>query len=112
MHILASPNPSNSHVKFGGGSSIYSSSDSNLSPPSTTIILSKTEKCVQTIESGDLSDKQDEKKSKEIENLMRATTELKQVLEVQRTKVRASKETIKRLLVEQSRMERKQVYLF
>uniref|UniRef100_A0A915LHL2 Protein kinase domain-containing protein n=1 Tax=Meloidogyne javanica TaxID=6303 RepID=A0A915LHL2_MELJA len=63
---------------------------------------------VQTIESGDLSDKLDEKKSKEIENLVRATTELKQVIEVQRIKVRASKETIRRLLVEQSRMERKQ----
>jgi len=41
---------------------------------------------------------------------MRATTELKQVIEVQRIKVRASKETIRRLLVEQSRMERKQVF--
>nr|CAD2172947.1 unnamed protein product [Meloidogyne enterolobii] len=98
-----------SNPKFGGGSSIYSGSDSNLSPPSTTNLnFSKTEKSVQTIESGDLSDKQDEKKSKEIENLVRATTELKQVIEVQRIKVRASKETIRRLLVEQSRMERKQ----
>lgn len=59
-----------------------------------------------------MSDKLDEKKSKEIENLMRATTELKQVIEVQRIKVRASKETIRRLLVEQSRMERKQVFFY
>uniref|UniRef100_A0A915N6Q4 Protein kinase domain-containing protein n=1 Tax=Meloidogyne javanica TaxID=6303 RepID=A0A915N6Q4_MELJA len=109
IHILSSP-ISNSNPKFGGGSSIYSGSDSNTSPPSTTTNLnfSKTEKSVQTIESGDLSDKLDEKKSKEIENLVRATTELKQVIEVQRIKVRASKETIRRLLVEQSRMERKQ----
>lgn len=110
IHILSSP-ISNSNPKFGGGSSIYSGSDSNTSPPSTTtanLNFSKTEKSVQTIESGDLSDKLDEKKSKEIENLVRATTELKQVIEVQRIKVRASKETIRRLLVEQSRMERKQ----
>ncbi|KAL7078410.1 hypothetical protein ACQ4LE_001983 [Meloidogyne hapla] len=108
IHILASP-ISNSNPKFGGGSSIYSGSDSNLSPPSTTnLIFSKTEKYVQTLESGDVCDKHDEKKSKEIENLVRATTELKQVIEVQRIKVRASKETIRRLLVEQSRMERKQ----
>ena len=59
-----------------------------------------------------MSDKLDEKKSKEIENLVRATTELKQVIEVQRIKVRASKETIRRLLVEQSRMERKQVFFY
>lgn len=52
---------------------------------------------------------QDEKKAKEVENLLRINEELKQSLEVQRSKVRASKETIKRLLIEQSRMERKQV---
>lgn len=83
-----------------------SSSDSNQSPPSM-----KTEKGVQTNESFDPMEagKIDEKKTKEIEGLVRANTELKQTLEVQKGKVRASKETIKRLLVEQSRMQRKQV---
>jgi hypothetical protein len=73
----------------------------------------KGEKAIQTVESHDALEagKQDEKKTKEIENLLRTNTELKQTLEVQRGKVRASKETIKRLLVEQSRMERKQVNL-
>ncbi|KAF7636889.1 Protein kinase domain-containing protein [Meloidogyne graminicola] len=65
------------------------------------------EKSVQTVECIDF-EKHEEKKSKEVENLLRATTELKQALEIQRSKVRASKETIKRLLVEQSRVERKQ----
>lgn len=51
----------------------------------------------------------DEKKAKEVENLVRMNTELKQSLDVQKAKVKASKETIRRLLIEQSRMERKQV---
>ncbi len=46
------------------------------------------------------------------EELLKANKELNQQLEVQRAKVRASKDTIKRLLIRQSRMERKQVSSF
>lgn len=85
-------------------------SDSTQSPP---LQPNKAEKCVQTNveshEQGEISRQADEKKAKEMENLVRMNTELKQNLEVQRIKIRASKETIRRLLVEQSRMERKKV---
>jgi hypothetical protein len=75
------------------------------------VSLHRAEKAIQTLESFDPTEagKQDEKKTKEIEGLLRANAELKQTLDVQKVKVRASKETIRRLLVEQSRMERKQV---
>lgn len=91
----------------------YSSGDSNQSPPSSS--SSKIEAEVQTdaileLEYSGLKQAQEDfKKDKYKEELLRINSELKQSLEIQRAKVRASKETIKSLLVKQSRMERKQV---
>uniref|UniRef100_A0A914HE53 Protein kinase domain-containing protein n=1 Tax=Globodera rostochiensis TaxID=31243 RepID=A0A914HE53_GLORO len=88
---------------------VYPSSDSNQSPPPQQTI--RAEKAVQagmdSPEQGELGKQMDDKKAKEVENLLRINGELKQSLELHKAKVRASKETIKRLMVEQSRMERK-----
>ncbi|KAL3116072.1 hypothetical protein niasHT_007372 [Heterodera trifolii] len=89
-------------------SNAYPSSDSNQSPPPQN---ARAEKGVQaggdSPEQSEMSKQMDDKKAKEVENLLRINMELKQSLEVHKSKVRASKETIKRLMVEQSRMERK-----
>ena len=105
--------PNNQNFTRVGIVAAYSSSDSNSNQSPPSALSAKIEKGVQTTENFDLTEagKQDEKKAKEIEGLLRANTDLKQSLEVHKGKVRASKETIKRLLVEQSRMERKQVFI-
>uniref|UniRef100_A0A915EVB0 Protein kinase domain-containing protein n=1 Tax=Ditylenchus dipsaci TaxID=166011 RepID=A0A915EVB0_9BILA len=92
---------------------LYSSSDSNQSPPSSS--SSKMEAEVQTDAladfeaAGSLKQMQEDFKKDQYKNeLVRMNNELKQNLEIQRSKVRASRETIKSLLIKQSRMERKQ----
>jgi hypothetical protein len=111
---MVHPSSTNQQIVRSGIVAAYSSSsdssNSNHNPLSTQ--STRIEKGMQTTETFDLMEtgKHDEKKAKEIETLLRANTDLKQTLEVQKSKVRASKETIKRLLVEQSRMERKQVF--
>ncbi|KAI1721198.1 protein kinase domain-containing protein [Ditylenchus destructor] len=96
---------------------VYSSSDgsnSNQSPPSSSS-ANRVEVEVQTdvipeIDGGGAIRQlqEDLKKDQFKQELMRMNNELKQSLEIQRAKVRASKETIKQLLIKQSRMERKQ----
>lgn len=94
----------------------YSSSDSNQSPPSSSF---KIDTEVQTdyssafdseyslIGSSALRLQEDNKKIKD--ELLRLNTDLKQKYERELKKVQASRETIKTLLIQKSRMERKQV---
>lgn len=95
----------------------YSFSDSNQSPPSSSSFLRieaevQTDAILELEYTGSRQSQEDFKKDKYKEELLRINSELKQSLEIQRAKVRASKETIKSLLVKQSRMERKQVLYF
>lgn len=85
-----------------------SSVDSNQSPPSSS---SSREVEVQTdlVFESEMRVQDDFKKDKYKDELLRINAELRQCIDVQKAKIRASKETIKNLLVQQSRMERKQV---
>uniref|UniRef100_A0A914DBN8 Protein kinase domain-containing protein n=1 Tax=Acrobeloides nanus TaxID=290746 RepID=A0A914DBN8_9BILA len=88
----------------------YSSSDSNQSPPSASKI--KSEVAVQTesaCEPGKIEeDRPSDKYIEEISRLTRLNVECKTQLEIEKSRVKASKGTIKHLLVQQSTMQRKQ----
>lgn len=91
----------------------YSSSDSNQSPPSGS--KTKVEVAVQTDMSLDvekMDENRNEKYIEEISRLTRMSNDVKTQLELEKARVKASKETIRRLMVQQSTMERKQVFLF
>lgn len=103
----------NNYIARNPNIATYSSGDSNQSPSSSS---SRVEAEVQTdpiFEFEYIGTRQDDfKKDKYKEELLRINSELKQSLEIQKAKVRASKETIECLLVKQSRMERKQVFFY
>lgn len=92
----------------------YSSSDSNQSPPSYSF---KVDTGIQTdslevlnseyLYSNPLIFRQMEDKQKE---LLRLNAELKSKYEKEKKKNQSSRETLKNLLIQKSRMERKQVF--
>lgn len=92
---------------------VYSSSDSNQSPPTASSSRIEAEVQTEVINEFEVAGhlkqyQEDQKKDQYKTELLKMNAELKQSLESQRAKVRASKETIKSLLIKQSRMERKQ----
>ncbi|TKR67857.1 hypothetical protein L596_023941 [Steinernema carpocapsae] len=87
----------------------YTSSDSNQSPPRPgSCSNSRVDQDVQTDEDYDTIKLEDSKKEMYIAEMRKANGDLKDQLVTMRRKVDASKETIMRLLIHQSKMERKQ----
>ena len=86
----------------------YSSSDSNLSPPNGAPTRIEAEVQTDVAELNAVR-QEDMKKAEDMASIKRLNDSLKTQLETKTQRIRACNETIKRLLIEQSKVERKQV---